>query len=89
MMKARFVCKRAQRDIQPVVGFLATRVKGPKEQDYRKLVRLMEYLKTTPKDEQSNEWWFGASFAVHQDYKSHTCTVHTLGKGAISLISTK
>ena len=72
-------------------------MKEPREQDYRKLVRLMEYMKATAKDvltleaddEQSNEWWVDASFAVHPDYKSHTGAVHSLGKGAISSISTK
>ena len=40
-------------------------------------------------DEQSNEWWIDASFAVHPDYKSHTGAVHSLGNGVISSISTK
>ena len=97
VMKAMFVCKRARPDIQPAVAFLATRVKHPTEQDYKKLTRMMSYLKTSENDvltleaddEQSNEWWVDASFAVHPDYKSHTGAVHTLGKGAISSISTK
>ena len=97
VMKAMFVCKRGRPDVQPAVAFLATRVKEPNEQDYRKLVRLMEYMKATAKDvltleaneEQSNEWWVDASFAVHPDYKSHTGAVHSLGKGAVASISTK
>ena len=97
VMKAMFLCKRARQDVQPAVAFLATRVRSPREQGYRKLVRLMEYLKATAKDvltleandEQSNEWWVDASFAVHPDYKSHTGAIHSLGRGAISSISTK
>ena len=97
VMKAMFVCKRGRPDIQPAVAFLATRVKGPTDQDYKKLIRMMEFMKHTQKDVltleaddvQSNEWWVDASFAVHPDYKSHTGAIHTLGKGAISSISTK
>ena len=38
---------------------------------------------------QSNEYWIDAAFAVHPDYRSHTGAVQTLGKGAITSISTK
>ena len=97
VMKGMFVCKRSRQDIQPAIAFLSTRVQRPTEQDYQKLVRLMSFLKTTSDDvlilgaddEQSNEWWIDASFAVHPDYKSHTGAVHSLGNGVISSISTK
>ena len=76
---------------------MSKRVKSPTKQDYQKLVRLMSYLKETQddvltleaNDEQSDEWWIDAAFAVHPDYKSHTGAVQTLGSGAISSISTK
>jgi len=92
VMKAMFLCKRARPDIQPAVAFLATRVKDPTEQDYKKLVRMLEFLKETSSDVltleaddiQSSEWWVDAAFAVHPDYKSHTGATHTLGKGMIS-----
>ena len=88
VMKAMFVCKRARPDIQPAVAFLATRVKGPTDQDYKKLVWMMEFLKHTKKDvltlqaddSQSSEWWVDASFAVHPDYKSHTGVIHSLAQ---------
>ena len=34
-------------------------------------------------------WYVDAAFAVHQDMKSHTGAIFTLGKGAISSDSTK
>ena len=64
VMKAMFACKRGRPDVQPTVSFLVTRVKELKEQDYRKLVRLMVSMKATVKDvltleandKQLNEW---------------------------------
>ena len=47
VMKAMFVCKRARPDVQTAVTFLATRVKSPTDQDYKKLVCIMEFLKHT------------------------------------------
>ena len=77
--------------------FLSTRVKAPTDQDWKKLVRLMSFLKTTKNDiltleandEQSNEYWIDAAFAVHPDYKSHTGAMQSLGKGVVSSISSK
>jgi hypothetical protein len=45
--KALFLCKRARPDIQPTIAVLCTRVKGPNEADWAKLVRLMKYLNGT------------------------------------------
>jgi hypothetical protein len=50
VMKAMFVCKRARQDIQPRVAFLSTRVREPTEQDWSKLVRIMDFLKRTQDD---------------------------------------
>ena len=35
------------------------------------------------------EWYGGASFAVHPDYRSHTGAVMTLGEGSIIAMSKK
>ena len=48
-----------------------------------------DILTLSANDEQSNEWWVDAAFAVHPDLKSHTGAIHSLGAGAISSISTK
>jgi hypothetical protein len=45
--KALFLCKRARPDIQLTIAVLCTRVKGPNETNWAKLVRLMKYLNGT------------------------------------------
>ena len=65
--------------------------------DWKKLCRLLSYLKGTlelkltleAEDLSMSKWYADAAFAVHKDYKSHTGGIHTMGKGAIQLISTK
>ena len=84
--KLLFLCKRARPDIQTAVAFLCTRVKSPDVDDYKKLCRVMRYLrgtKTMPlatlEADSLNvvKWWVDASFAVHpsgrheESYRSH------------------
>jgi hypothetical protein len=47
VMKGMFLCKRGHQDIQPAVAFLATRVTEPNEGDWKKLVKMMNFLKAT------------------------------------------
>ena len=97
VMKGMFVCKRARPDIQPAIAFLSTRVRSPTVQDWKKLLRLLAFLKETKDDvltlevgdQQHIEWYVDAAFAVHPDYKGHTGAISTLGYGACSAISTK
>ena len=85
--KLLFLCKRARPDIQTAVAFLCTRVKGPDSDDYKKLTRVMKYLRGTSdmpltleaSDMHVMKWWVDASFAVHPDMKSHTGGVLSLG----------
>ena len=94
--KLLFLCKRARPDVQPPVAILCTRLKEPDEDDYKKLARVMRYLRGTPEQvltlEASNmnvvKWWMDASFAVHPDMRSHTGAVMSMGKGAIYASST-
>jgi len=89
--KLLFLCKRARPDVQAATAFLCTRVKAPDVDDYKKLGRVMRYLRATRDmvltikcDNVSIiKWWVDASFAVHPDMKSHTGTVMTLGRGAM------
>ena len=75
-----FASKRARPDIQVCVIFLYTQVKSPTEQDYKKLGRVISYLKETihfplviGADKSGTLTWnIDASFAVHPDGKSHT-----------------
>ena len=96
-MKLMFVSKQARQDIQPGVAFLATRTGCSTEQDWNKLVRILSFLKKTQNqimrleadDTQTLKWYVDAAFAVHPDYKSHTGAILTLGKGAVTSVSTK
>ena len=95
--KMLFLCKRARPDIQPPTAFLCTRVKGADVDDYKKLRRVMQYLRRTAlmpltleaDDVSIIKWWVDSSFAVHPDMKGHTGGMMTLGKGAIYGTSTR
>ena len=95
--KALFLSNRARPDIQPAVSMLSTRVREPTENDWNKLVRMMDFLKRTKDDVlklyaddfETIRWYVDAAFAVHQDYNSHTGSTMTLGKGAAISSSTK
>ena len=92
-----FLSKRARPDIQPPVSFLCTRVKGPDKDDYKKLTRVIRYLRgsidiaLTLEASKVNiiKWWIDASFAVHPDMRSHTGAIMSMGKGAIYASSTR
>jgi Reverse transcriptase (RNA-dependent DNA polymerase) len=95
--KLLFLCKRARPDLQTAVSFLTTRVKEPDIDDYKKLSRVMKYLRGTmdmpltleANDSSIIQWWIDASFAVHPDMKSHTGGMMSLGKGGVYGTSTR
>ena len=95
--KSLFLCMRARPDILTAVAFLCTRVQSCTEQDWQKLVRMFKFLKKTQEDVLTLSadnlsvlnWYWDASFAVHQDYKSHTGGALTMGKGTIAASSKK
>jgi hypothetical protein len=89
--KLLFLCKRARPDMQTPIAFLCTRVQKPNIDDYNKLRRVVNYLRGTKKmcltleadDLQVIKWWIDASFAVHQDMRSHTGGTMSFGKGSV------
>ena len=98
--KGLFVCKRGRPDIQPTIAILCTRVKGPSETDWQKMLRMLKYLNGTKTKKlrlgaggciNVIKWYVDASFAVHPDYKSHTGSVMQFagGRGAVQSISRK
>jgi hypothetical protein len=97
VMKAMFLCKRARPDIDPSVIFLSSRVNNANEDDWKKLLRALGFLKGTINDVLTLEaddtntltWYIDAAFAVHADMKSHTGAVFTMGKGAVISSATK
>ena len=92
-----FASKRARPDIQVCLAFLCTRVTAPTKQDYKKLGKVISYLKEMvhlplvvgADDSGRLTWNIDALFAVNLDCKSHTGACLTLGYGSILSISTK
>jgi hypothetical protein len=90
-MKAMFLCKRGRPNVNPGIGFFAGRVKESNEGDWEKLVRVLGFLKGTRDDVltfeadecQTLTWYVDAAFAVHEDMRSQTGGIFTLGKGSI------
>ena len=95
--KLLFLCKWACSDIHTAVAFLTTRVTAPDEDDYKKLARVMRYLretKTMPLTLEADnlqlvKWWIDGAFATHRDMRSHTGRALSLGKGVITGVSTR
>jgi len=95
--KGLFLCKRARPDIQTTIAFLTTRVKDPDEDDWKKLRRLIAYLKGTvdlvmtlgADNTRVVKWHIDATYAVHPDMKSQSGSTMTMGSGVITAGSTK
>ena len=89
--KGLFLCKRARPDIHTAIAFLSTRVREPDEDDWKKLIRMMQYLNGTRElyltlsadDTNILKWFIDASYAIHPDMKGHTGAVFTMGEGGI------
>ena len=75
--KGLFASKRARPDIQPTIAVLTTRVKGPTDGDWEKLIRLMKYLNGTQdmvltlaaNDLHVVKWNVDMLYAVHPNFK--------------------
>ena len=86
--KLMFLSKRTRPDVQIPVAFLCTRVKEPDRDNWKKLGRIMKYLEGTIgltlilgiDDTGVVKWFVDASFAVHNDMKSHTVMFISMGK---------
>ena len=95
--KLFFLCKRARPDIQTAIAFLCTRVRRPDTDDYKKLARVIKYLRATmdlPLTLEADNLsvpkrWVDASFAVHDDMKSHTGGALSLGNCIVYETSTR
>jgi hypothetical protein len=95
--KALYLGKRIRPDILVAVSFLCTRVTKATEEDEQKLNRLIQYVNATidqplilgASDQVLVLAYVDASYGVHEDGKSHTGAVITLGAGAIYARSSK
>ena len=92
-----YVSKRARPDIQTTVAFLCTRPSVADEDDWRKLKRLLQYLRTTidldlilgADSLQHFKTFIDVAYGVHADMKSHTGGGVTFGTGVLSSKSSK
>lgn len=95
--KSLYLAKRARPDIQLTVAFLCTRVQDSDAHDWKKLGRLIQYLRGTKELALTLEaseghiikWWVDSAFAVTQDMRSQSGGIMTLGKGAVYSSSTR
>ena len=85
-----YVSKRARQDVSTAIAFLATRVRAPDIDDWRKLSHLMEYLRVNrlrPLIMSADGcgilmWYVDASFAVHVD--KHRCQLGHYDRSALA-----
>jgi hypothetical protein len=95
--KLLYLSKRARPDVIAVVGFLCTRVKGPTEEDMKKLKKVLRYLKGTeewimkvrPEGMFRVEAYVDASFSAHPDGKSQSGIVVRVGRASVYFGSKK
>jgi len=96
-MRLLYVALRTRSDILLAINFLCSRLSAPTEQDEGKLKRLLQYLTGTIRmkltlgaDRLSALFtWVDASFAVHDDMRSHTGGAMSFGRGALICRSKK
>ena len=96
-MQLQYLSQRGRPDIRTAIAFLSSRVSKPDRDDYKKLSRVISYLRNTidlmlvlsADDSREIQWWVDASHAVHPDMRGHTGGTMTLGGGSIYSTSTK
>eukprot|EP00804_Cyclotella_cryptica_P027764 CCRYP_009202-RA/>CCRYP_009202-RA protein AED:0.72 eAED:0.12 QI:0/-1/0/1/-1/1/1/0/1137 len=92
-----YACKRGRPDVHTAIAFLCTRVKHPDKDDYKKLTRVIKYLRRTKflrltmeaGHLDQNHWFIDSAFAVHDDMRSHSGSYMTFGKGMMGGSSNK
>lgn len=97
VMKVMYVAQRCRTDLLTTLAFLCTRVDKATNQDWEKLRRLITYMNGSKNDtltlgvESSKDLlsFTDASFAVHEDMKSHTGSGTSFGRGFFMTRSTK
>ena len=89
VQKLLWITQRARPDIMVPIAFLTRRVQKATVEDWEKLRRVFSYLKETINmplilkvdDLSILRTWVDVSFAVHDDFKSHTGNFITMGRG--------
>ena len=88
IVKFLYVAKRARPDLQVTVAFLCKQIKCINIDDWKKLCRLVQYVRATihlslilgSEGRKNMVWSINASFPIHKDMKCHTGYCFTLGK---------
>ena len=91
VMQGLYLSQRGRPDIRMAISFLCSHLNCPDEDDYKKLTRLIQYLRHTlhiclvlgKDDSDSIQWWIDASFAVHPDMRGHTGATMSMGQGLV------
>ena len=86
-----FISRRCRLDIQTAGGFLTTKVSEPDEDDWKKLKRVLQYLRGTidlvltigADDITKAKSWVDVSYAIHNDCRSHTGGAMSWGWGVL------
>jgi hypothetical protein len=87
--KSIFAAKRARPNISTAGAFLTTRVKAPVEDNWKKLVRMIRYLRGTSElvltlradSTPILKWWVNGSHETHPNVRGQTGGCLSLGKG--------
>jgi hypothetical protein len=95
--KLLFVAKRARPDILLAISFLTTRVKEPDSDDWKKLIRVLGYLRGTMKlchtivcdNINKLTWYIDGSYAIHDDMRGQSGAVLMTGNCAVLFRSNK
>ena len=94
--KILWASQRSRPDIQLATGFHCTRVKDPREHDWRKLEYLLGYIKRTrflpliiSVTDAGTFIYIDGAHAVHTDAKGHSGLFVTQGRGAMISVSKK
>ena len=91
VMKCMFVAKGGRPDILTGISYLSTKVLKPYKEDMKKLTRIISYVKNSinicltleADNSRKIKWYLESSFGTHQNLRSHTGAIMTLGKGSI------
>ena len=91
VMQGLYLSQRGRPDIRTAISFLCSCLKCPDEDNYKKLTRLIRYLRHTlfiylvlGKDDTGVvRWWIDASYAVHPDMHGHTGATMSMGNGSV------
>ena len=97
MYQGLFLYKRSRPDIMPDIAYCTTRVLYPNKDGWKKLRKIMIFLKLIAGDIMTLKadniitahWHTDVAFAVHLDFRSHTGYTMLLGKGSVTASNRK